>query len=89
MRTGQPQVVQEIKALRSAVSSREKERAERASLVQQAKLVRSKGRVYSLSDVWVRPPIATGKGRKFTGTLEAHTNGFRYSLPDGERGRGF
>lgn len=104
-------VVQEIKSLRAAVMSREKERAERASLVQQDKLVRSKARVYSLSDLWIRPNIAvgmslalhtvssalvfpfdhtmcvrtihTGKGRKLTGTLEAHTNGFRYSLPDG------
>lgn len=36
------QVVQEIKSLRSAVQQREKERAERATLVQQERLVRSK-----------------------------------------------
>lgn len=53
-------VVQEIKSLRAAVMSREKERAERASLVQQDKLVRSKSRVYSLSDLWIRPNIAVG-----------------------------
>lgn len=53
-------VVQEIKSLRAAVMSREKERAERASLVQQDKLVRSKARVYSLSDLWIRPNIAVG-----------------------------
>ena len=35
-------VVQEIKALRSAVMQRDKERAERATLVQQEKLVRGK-----------------------------------------------
>ena len=35
-------VVQEIKALRSAVQQREKEKAERATLVQQEKLVRGK-----------------------------------------------
>ncbi len=35
-------MVQEIKALRSAVAQRDKERAERATLVQQEKLVRGK-----------------------------------------------
>jgi nucleosome binding factor SPN SPT16 subunit len=115
-------VVQEIKALRSSVQQREKERAERATLVQQEKLVRGKvcnrvqsvaghllafpfipchflgsafwklvngtanplqGRVYALPDVWIRPAFG-GKGRKVTGTLEAHSNGFRYTSPKGE-----
>lgn len=76
-------VVQEIKALRSAVAQRDKERAERATLVQQEKLVRGKGRVYALPDVWIRPAFG-GKGRKVTGTLEAHANGFRYTSPKGE-----
>ena len=106
-------VVQEIKALRSAVLQRDKERAERATLVQQEKLVRGKvrpgfvqrdsrvqsgepaaepsrhrvpcvqGRVYALPDVWIRPAFG-GKGRKVTGTLEAHSNGFRYTSPKGE-----
>ncbi|GAB4820394.1 hypothetical protein N2152v2_007440 [Parachlorella kessleri] len=76
-------VVQEIKMLRGAVQQREKEKAERATLVQQEKLVRGKGRVYSLPDVWVRPAFG-GKGRKVTGTLEAHANGFRYTSPKGE-----
>jgi nucleosome binding factor SPN SPT16 subunit len=31
-----------------------------------------------LNDVWIRPPFG-GRGRKLTGTLEAHVNGFRYS----------
>jgi nucleosome binding factor SPN SPT16 subunit len=35
-------VVQEIKVLRSSVSQREKERAERATLVQQERLVKAK-----------------------------------------------
>lgn len=35
-------VVQEVKAMRSAVLQREKEKAERATLVQQEKLVRGK-----------------------------------------------
>ena len=36
------QVVQEIKVLRAAVSAREKERAERATLVQQERLQKAK-----------------------------------------------
>lgn len=41
------------------------------------------GRVYTLNDVWIRPAFG-GKGRKMTGQLEAHANGFRYSTPKGE-----
>ena len=41
------------------------------------------GRMYTLPDVWIRPSFG-GKGRKVTGQLEAHTNGFRYSSPKGE-----
>ncbi|KAK9903552.1 hypothetical protein WJX75_008667 [Coccomyxa subellipsoidea] len=76
-------VVQEIKVLRSSVSQREKERAERATLVQQERLIKAKGRVYTLNDVWIRPAFG-GKGRKMTGQLEAHANGLRYSTPKGE-----
>lgn len=76
-------VVQEIKAMRSQVQQREKEKAERATLVQQEKLIRGKGRVFALPDVWIRPAFG-GKGRKVAGTLEAHSNGFRYTSPKGE-----
>jgi nucleosome binding factor SPN SPT16 subunit len=76
-------VVQEIKSMRSAVQQREKEKAERATLVQQERLVRSKGRVFALPEVWVRPVLG-GKGRKMAGSLEAHANGFRYTTPKGE-----
>lgn len=41
------------------------------------------GRIYALPDVWIRPAFG-GKGRKVTGTLEAHANGFRYTSPKGE-----
>jgi hypothetical protein len=37
-------VVQEIKVLRASVSQREKEKAERATLVQQERLVKAKAR---------------------------------------------
>lgn len=39
--------------------------------------------MYALPDVWIRPAFG-GKGRKVTGTLEAHANGFRYTSPKGE-----
>ena len=44
----------------------------------------SQGRMYTLPDVWIRPPFG-GKGRKVTGQLEAHANGFRYTSPKGEQ----
>ena len=40
--------------------------------------------MYTLPDVWIRPPFG-GKGRKVTGQLEAHANGFRYTSPKGEQ----
>ncbi|XP_077244585.1 FACT complex subunit SPT16-like [Tasmannia lanceolata] len=74
------EVVQLIKTLRRQVTSRESERAERATLVTQEKLqlAGSKFKPIRLTDLWIRPPFG-GRGRKQTGTLEAHTNGFRYS----------
>lgn len=39
--------------------------------------------MYVLPDVWIRPPFG-GRGRKMTGQLEAHANGFRYTSPKGE-----
>ena len=76
-------VVQEVKALRAAVAARDKETAERATLVAQERLVKAKARPHTLPDVWIRPPFG-GKGRKMAGALEAHANGFRYSSPRGD-----
>ncbi|PHU21605.1 FACT complex subunit SPT16 [Capsicum chinense] len=79
------EVVQQIRTLRRQVVSRESERAERATLVTQEKLqvTGAKFKPIKLSDLWIRPVFA-GRGRKLPGTLEAHTNGFRYgtSRPD-------
>ncbi|KAM0043632.1 putative peptidase M24, FACT complex subunit Spt16 domain, FACT complex subunit Spt16 lobe [Helianthus debilis subsp. tardiflorus] len=74
------EVVQQIKTLRRNVVSRESERAERASLVTQEKLVLAgnKFKPIRLTDLWIRPTFP-GHGRKLPGTLEAHDNGFRYS----------
>ncbi|PIN25765.1 Global transcriptional regulator, cell division control protein [Handroanthus impetiginosus] len=79
------EVVQLIKTLRRQVHSRESEKAERATLVTQEKLqlAGAKFKPIRLSDLWIRP-VFGGRGRKLSGTLEAHTNGFRYatSRPD-------
>ncbi|KAL3515893.1 hypothetical protein ACH5RR_022795 [Cinchona calisaya] len=74
------EVVQQIKTLRRNVVARESERAERATLVTQEKLVLAgnKFKPVRLFDLWIRP-VFGGRGRKLTGTLEAHVNGFRYS----------
>ena len=76
-------VVSEIKTLRTAAKQRANEAAERATLVRQDKLQLAKGRVHRLADVWVRPAFG-GRGRKLSGTLECHANGFRYSTPKSE-----
>ncbi|KAJ8771821.1 hypothetical protein K2173_026998 [Erythroxylum novogranatense] len=74
------EVVQQIKTLRRQVTSRESERAERATLVTQEKLQLSsaKFKPIKLLDLWIRP-VFGGRGRKLTGSLEAHANGLRYS----------
>lgn len=74
------EVVQLIKTLRRQVASRESERAERATLVTQEKLqiAGAKFKPKRLPDLWIRP-VFGGRGRKLTGSLEAHSNGFRYS----------
>ena len=74
------EVVQLIKTLRRQVASRESEKAERATLVTQEKLQLAAGKMrpVRLTDLWIRPAFG-GRGRKLPGSLEAHTNGFRYS----------
>jgi len=70
-------VVNEIKTLRRNVVARETERAERATLVRQAKLQLSSGRVHRLTGLWMLPTFG-GRGGRKAGTLEAHANGLRY-----------
>ncbi|KAB2621682.1 FACT complex subunit SPT16-like [Pyrus ussuriensis x Pyrus communis] len=79
------EVVQQIKTLRRQVASRESEKAERATLVTQEKLQISgaKFKPKRLPDLWIRP-VFGGRGRKLTGSLEAHSNGFRYSTSRSE-----
>lgn len=70
-------VVNEIKTLRRNVVARETERAERATLVRQAKLQLSSGRVHRLTGLWMLPTFR-GRGGRKAGTLEAHANGLRF-----------
>jgi nucleosome binding factor SPN SPT16 subunit len=70
-------VVQEMRALKRAVTQRETEKAERATLVRQERLVLSHGRVHRLVGLWMQPTFG-GRGGRKAGTLEAHTNGLRY-----------
>ena len=70
-------VVQEIRALKRMVTQRESEKAERATLVRQERLVLSHGRVHRLVGLWMLPTFG-GRGGRKAGTLEAHTNGLRY-----------
>ena len=77
------QVVQQVKTLRKQVLDKEKEKTERENLVTQEKLKVSQGRVFRLGDLSIRPTFG-GRGKKVSGTLEAHSNGFRYRNPKGE-----
>ncbi|EPS71678.1 hypothetical protein M569_03078, partial [Genlisea aurea] len=79
------EVVQQIKTLRRNVMARESERAERATLVTQEKIVLAgnKYKPIRLPDLWIRPAFG-GRARKLTGALEAHVNGFRYSTSRSE-----
>ena len=78
------QVVQEIKVLRSNISAREREKAERATLVQQDKLIKAKvsrgllscqlgaampGKLTCLGCTWGAEPVAAG-----TGSVASHAS---------------
>ncbi|GAA0138221.1 chromatin/chromatin-binding, or -regulatory protein [Lithospermum erythrorhizon] len=75
------EIVQQIKTLRKNVNARESERAERATLVTQEKLVLAGNRFkpIRLTSLWIRPTLGGRQKNKLAGTLEAHVNGFRYS----------
>ncbi|PIA25218.1 hypothetical protein AQUCO_12200003v1 [Aquilegia coerulea] len=67
------EVVKLITTFRRQVKSRESERAERATLVGQEKLqlAGTQFKPLRLPDLWIRPSFG-GRGRKLSGTLEAH-----------------
>eukprot|EP00026_Physarum_polycephalum_P000558 Phypoly_transcript_00559.p1 GENE.Phypoly_transcript_00559~~Phypoly_transcript_00559.p1 ORF type:complete len:1075 (-),score=176.29 Phypoly_transcript_00559:1265-4462(-) len=70
-----------IKQLRKQVSEREAEQRNVTGLVSQDKLIVSKNpRNPKLMGLFIRPNIS---GHRTGGTLEAHTNGFRFSTSKG------
>lgn len=77
------QLMQHVKTLRKQVLDREKEKTERENLVTQETLKVSTGRLFRLPDLYIKPTFG-GRGRRSSGTLEAHSNGFRYRNPKGE-----
>eukprot|EP01088_Endostelium_zonatum_P021066 TRINITY_DN807_c4_g1_i1.p1 TRINITY_DN807_c4_g1~~TRINITY_DN807_c4_g1_i1.p1 ORF type:complete len:963 (+),score=348.91 TRINITY_DN807_c4_g1_i1:399-2891(+) len=64
-----------INEIRKRSLAREKETTIKNTLVAQEALILSKGRVPRLTDLYARPSIG---GRRVTGALELHKNGFRY-----------
>jgi len=70
-----------IKELRKRYTTRESERKEREAAVVQERLVLYKQKRIRLPDVYIRPNL--GRTRSL-GTLEAHTNGFRFTTAKNE-----
>jgi len=73
-------VFRAIKEIRKQHMSTQTAERQAASLVEQGDLVLSRGRAPRLTDVSMRPSLT---GRKTTGTLEAHENGFRFRSDKG------
>ncbi|CAH8860220.1 unnamed protein product [Trichobilharzia szidati] len=72
-----------IKEVLKRFRSREAEEKERANLVEQDALVvdHAKG-AFRLKDLYIRPNLAS---KRVTGTLEAHSNGFRFTSVRGDQ----
>ncbi|KAH8857856.1 FACT complex subunit SPT16 [Schistosoma japonicum] len=72
-----------IKEVLKRFRSREAEEKERANLVEQDDLVvdHAKG-AFRLKDLYIRPNVAS---KRITGTLEAHSNGFRFTSVRGDQ----
>ncbi|KAF5401076.1 FACT complex large subunit [Paragonimus heterotremus] len=72
-----------IKEVLKRFRSREAEERERANLVEQDQLIvdHAKG-AFRLKDLYIRPNIAA---KRITGTLETHSNGFRFTSIRGDQ----
>ena len=77
-------IVAEVKTLIRQYKLATTEKEDKATLVEQEKLVLAKGRIPRLSGVFCRPNIGAARGRKQGGYLECHVNGFRYQNAKGE-----
>lgn len=72
-----------IKEVQKKFKNREAEEREKEDLVKQDTLVLSQNKGNpKLKDLYIRPNIVT---KRMTGSLEAHTNGFRYTSVRGDK----
>lgn len=72
-----------IKEVQKKFKTREAEEREKEDLVKQDTLVLSQNKGNpKLKDLYIRPNIVT---KRMTGSLEAHTNGFRYTSVRGDK----
>lgn len=72
-----------IKEVQKRFKTREAEEREKEDLVKQDTLVLSQNKGNpKLKDLYIRPNIVT---KRMTGSLEAHTNGFRYTSVRGDK----
>ena len=72
-----------IRDLKKRLTEKETEKREKEDLVVQDDLIVIKGKpIPRLPDVTIRPSL---QGRKLSGTLEAHTNGLRYTTFRGDK----
>jgi len=71
-----------IKELQKKVKTLEQEMMDKEEMVEQESLQLIKGKRPVLQDLKIRPNIS---GRKTHGTLEGHTNGFRYLTNKNEK----
>lgn len=72
------ELYQDVSELKKQVSREEAEKKELADVVEQDKLITTKGRVQTLSDVFPRPAL---EGKRVPGHLEIHQNGLRFYSP--------
>lgn len=72
------ELYRDISDLKKVVSKEEAEKKEMADVVEQDKLILSKGRPQTLTDVFPRPAL---DGKRVPGSLEIHQNGLRFASP--------
>ncbi|PWN53991.1 putative SPT16-general chromatin factor [Violaceomyces palustris] len=72
------ELYREITDLRKTATKREAEKKELADVVEQDKLITTKGRTYTLPEVFPRPAL---DGKRVPGDLTIHQNGLRFSSP--------
>jgi len=75
-------IQKKIKDLIKVVKVKEQDEKEKTNLVTQENLILRKDKKVSLQNMIIRPNITN---KKATGTLEAHSNGFRYLTTKGEK----